>query len=135
MGAENIKERLIQFLEYKHISKTEFGKIIGVSTAFVTSIRKSIQPDKIESIALNFPELNIEWLTRGIGNMINSNESQSLKETQSENNLVISREVFDTISKLTETVLSQQRTIESMQKEKMNQNVRMEDNVISADAK
>lgn len=65
-----VKQRLIDFLEAKKISKTEFGRRIGVSAAFVSSMRKSIQPDKIKSIAIEFPELNTEWLLTGEGEML-----------------------------------------------------------------
>ncbi|HPW66777.1 MAG TPA: helix-turn-helix domain-containing protein [Salinivirgaceae bacterium] len=70
-----VKQRLTEFLEKKNISKTDFGKTIGVSSAFVTSIRKSIQPDKIKSIALNYPYLNIGWLLTGVGEMFKESES------------------------------------------------------------
>jgi hypothetical protein len=33
-------------------------------------MRKSIQPDKVESIALNFPDLNVGWLLTGEGLML-----------------------------------------------------------------
>lgn len=69
-----VKQRLIFFLEEKNISKTDFGNKIGVSNAYVTSIRKSIQPDKIKSIALNYPDLNIDWLLTGKGEMLKPTE-------------------------------------------------------------
>lgn len=71
-----VKQRLEQFLEYKNISKTEFGRLIGVSSAYISSMRKSIQPDKAESIALKFPELNIKWLLTGNGQMLIEKEQQ-----------------------------------------------------------
>ena len=67
-----VKDRLIAFLENKNISKSEFGRRVGVSSAFVTSMRKSIQPDKIQSIASEFPELNTGWLLTGEGAMLKS---------------------------------------------------------------
>lgn len=67
---ETLKERLEYFLKYKRISKAEFGRSIGVSAAFVTSIRKSIQPDKIEAIKAAYPDLNITWLLTGEGDMM-----------------------------------------------------------------
>ncbi len=66
------KERLIQFIKYKEISKRRFCQTIGVSGSYVSNINKSIQPDKIKSIALNFPDLNIVWLLTGIGEMLNA---------------------------------------------------------------
>lgn len=67
---ENIKERLTAYLRYKGINKSEFGRMIGVSNAYISSIRKSIQPDKAEKIASSFPDLNITWLITGEGEML-----------------------------------------------------------------
>lgn len=66
----SVKERLISYLRYKGVSYSEFGRTIGVSNAYVTSIRKSIQPDKVQSIALNYQDLNIDWLLTGEGEML-----------------------------------------------------------------
>lgn len=108
-----VKERLIEYVRYKELSKSEFCRIIGVSNAFISSIRKSIQPDKIESIALNFPELNLTWLLTGQGQMLNFNERKSDANKES-NGVVVPTELFDILNKLTDTVLSQQRTIETL---------------------
>lgn len=70
-----VKDRLIKYLEEKKISKSEFGRRIGVSSAFITSMRQSMQPDKLERIALNFPDLNTEWLMTGKGYMIKGENS------------------------------------------------------------
>lgn len=64
-----IKERLEAYLNMKGISKSEFGRAIGVSAAYVNGIRKSIQPDKLEAIARQFADLNIDWLMTGNGEM------------------------------------------------------------------
>lgn len=68
----SVKERLIEFIRYKKLSNSEFCRSIRVSTAFVSSMVKSIQPDKIERITLKYPELNIEWLLTGEGMMLKS---------------------------------------------------------------
>lgn len=65
-----VKERLEGFLKVKKITKTEFGRRIGVSAAYVTGIRRSLSQEKISSIAREFPELNIEWLLTGEGDML-----------------------------------------------------------------
>ncbi len=46
-------------------------------SGYVNNIRVSIQPDKITSIALHFPELNTGWLLTGEGEMLKSNFTQS----------------------------------------------------------
>lgn len=67
---DSVKQRLVSYLEYKKISKSEFGRRIGVSASFVGSMRKSIQPDKVNSIAVEFPDLNTGWLLTGEGSML-----------------------------------------------------------------
>lgn len=71
-----IKERLTAYLKYKGINKSEFGRMVGVSNAYISSIRKSIQPDKTEKIAASFPDLNIAWLITGDGEMLKDNVTQ-----------------------------------------------------------
>lgn len=66
----NIKDRLTTYLKHARVTKVEFGRRIGVSNSYVTSMRKSMQPDKAEKIAAEFPDLNIEWLMTGEGEML-----------------------------------------------------------------
>lgn len=81
MEESTVKSRLIAYLDYKKISKSDFGREIGVSNAFVTSMRKGLQPDKIKSIASSYQDLNINWLLTGEGEMLkesNDNTSQNI---------------------------------------------------------
>ena len=71
---KGVKERLIEYIESKRISKNRFEQICGLSTRYVSNISKSIQPDKIERISLNFPDLNIGWLLTGKGTMLNGED-------------------------------------------------------------
>lgn len=65
---DTIKERLKYWLSTHDITMAEFGRRIGVSAAYVTSMRKSIQPEKLEKIRKEFPELDINWLLTGVSN-------------------------------------------------------------------
>lgn len=96
MMYNTIKERLIGYLELKRISKSEFGRRIGVSNAFVTSLKKSIAPDKLQRIKEEFPDLNLEWLQFGTGEMLTEAKEQppasndagliaALREAQAQN--------------------------------------------------
>lgn len=100
-----VKQRLIEYLKFKKISKTEFGRQIGVSSAFVTSMRTSIQPDKIKSIAIKFPDLNTSWLLTGEGEMLKTGKSQIEQPSSS-----LNKE-----DRLFTMLESQQRTAESQQ--------------------
>lgn len=70
MTKNTIRERLTAYLDQKKISKSEFGRRIGVSDAFVTSIKKSISPEKLQRIRTEFPDLNLDWLQFGTGDML-----------------------------------------------------------------
>lgn len=65
MENEGVKERLQTYIEYKNIPVSKFEKICGLSNGYVSSIRTSVQPDRLLCIARNFPELNIGWLMVG----------------------------------------------------------------------
>lgn len=69
---DSVKERLREFLKCQKIKATDFCIAIGVSSGFIAGMRESIQPDKLKSIAMNYPELNISWLMTGLGDMLNS---------------------------------------------------------------
>lgn len=70
MEQDSVKNRLIKYLNFKGISKSEFGRSIGVSNAYITSMRKSIQPDKLKAISESYGDLNTNWLLTGEGNML-----------------------------------------------------------------
>lgn len=65
-----VKQRLIAFINYLGISKNAFEKSCGLSTRYVSNISSSISPDKLKQITLNYPQLNIEWLMAGKGEML-----------------------------------------------------------------
>lgn len=67
---ESVRDRILKFIDHKGISSSEFSKRIGVSRNYISSMSKSIQPDKLHSISVHFPELNIEWLLIGKGDML-----------------------------------------------------------------
>ena len=85
-----VKERLIAYLDYKKVSKSDFGRSIGVSSAYVTSMRKSIDPEKLQSIAKNYPDLNTGWLMTGEGEMLKrSSDAQKIVAKVPESDAVI----------------------------------------------
>lgn len=77
-----VKERLKDYIKHRGISISAFCEAIGVSVAYVNSMRRSIQPDKIERIALKFPDLNTEWLMTGNGEMLKISQN-SIKNSES----------------------------------------------------
>ncbi|MBP1638944.1 MAG: hypothetical protein H6Q17_527 [Bacteroidetes bacterium] len=77
MEATTVKDRLIQFLKYKHISQAKFALSVGLSGGFVNSIRKSILPNTLSRIAVQYPDLNTGWLITGEGGMLKELEDSA----------------------------------------------------------
>lgn len=67
-----VKERLISFIKTKGISTREFQEQCGLSNAYVANLKRAPTADKIEKILRSFPELNVNWLLKGEGEMLNS---------------------------------------------------------------
>src|SRR5690606_29688925 len=66
MGAT---ERVIQFIEYKGISKYKFCKDLGFSNKFLDN-SSNMGTDKAGKILHYYPEINPEWLLTGNGDML-----------------------------------------------------------------
>lgn len=67
---ENVKSRLIQFMNYKGLKTRTFEKLCGMSNGYLKQLRHSPKDDKIADILKVFPELNEIWLRSGVGEMI-----------------------------------------------------------------
>lgn len=67
-----VKERLKKYLRINSITQEKFCNSVGVAPTYVSNIRKGIQPDKLTRIQECYPDLNIEWLVTGRGNMLNT---------------------------------------------------------------
>lgn len=87
-----VQERLLEFLNYKHLSKLAFANSIGRSSAYVTNIVNTIGPESRKLISAKYPELNMNWLLYGEGVMLVepiSQTSHSEKESRNSPVLVI----------------------------------------------
>jgi SOS-response transcriptional repressor LexA len=62
-------ERLKQFIDYKGLSNRKFSEAAGLSNGFIGKV-KEIGSSKLSSIVDSFPELNLEWLVTGRGEML-----------------------------------------------------------------
>jgi len=67
-----MKERILQFLQAKQISSTQFADTIGVQRSSVSHIlsgRNNPSFDFIHKILINYSEIDAEWLILGKGEM------------------------------------------------------------------
>ena len=65
-----IKERLLQFIDSKGISKREFARLSGISNGYLDKMTDNVSNAKVENILHSFPELNRDWLLYGKGEML-----------------------------------------------------------------
>ena len=99
---------LEKFLEKNNFTQKEFADLIGVNKNFISSIVKGKE---------KFPQKRIKALLDA-----DIYDTSMIKEVKKNSNLAddavtMSREVFNSIQQLVDTINSQQRTIESQQEE------------------
>ncbi len=71
-----IRERLIKYLDSKDVTKYRFYKETGLSNGFLDK-EGSIRSDICEKISYQYPDLNLNWLLTGNGEMILIKEGQN----------------------------------------------------------
>lgn len=132
-----IKQNAYSNIETGKVSLTDRNKVVIESKLHLTpgwldgkDVPMFTEGDSVAGIIKNnIPKSNREKLKEQILDELIEQRLESQSGTIS-----MSREVFEQISKLTETVLSQQRTIESMQEQSKKILAQMGVNVTCADA-
>lgn len=92
----SVKKRIKQFAESQSLTISAFEKSINTSNGYVNSISKSIGLDKINLIIEKYPELSLEWLLTGKGQMLNSPDDHNKKESEE----IIAKDTYDKIKYL-----------------------------------
>lgn len=72
---ETKKERLEHFIAAMGYSVREFERAIGVSNGTVRHITDALSANLKEKISANFPQLNMNWLLTGEGEMLRSSKA------------------------------------------------------------
>lgn len=101
---DTVKGRLMAYLNKKKISFSEFGRQLGVSSAYVHSMKRSIPPEKVKMIQELYPDLNTNWLIYGDGEMLITADNHSTIQI-GENN----RAADPTIGQLLEEMAEQRK--------------------------
>lgn len=115
----SVKERLKEFIKAEGISEREFCRRVGVGSAYIQSIRKSIMPDTLQQITIQFPRLNPLWLLLGEGEMFipeTKPEAEATEIRPSEMLAKLLYEAKDEKARLLSIIESQQRIMESQQR-------------------
>lgn len=72
-----LKDRVSAYCERKNIAISRFEMLAKLSNGYINNVKGRPSNEKIENIYRAFPDLNIEWLLTGEGNMLRSEDSQS----------------------------------------------------------
>jgi hypothetical protein len=69
-----IKERIIYFVENQSIKKKDFFYKVGITSANFrgNAVNTPLNSNTFENIFALYPEINLEWLITGKGNMLKS---------------------------------------------------------------
>ena len=78
-----IKERIQTLIEALDVSGREFCKSIGQSNSWNRTIGKNIGTDIVVKILSTYPQVNINWLVLGEGDIFIENSTNELRETPS----------------------------------------------------
>ena len=70
-----IKERIIEFTNYKGISKNAFENACNMSKRYLSNLKGTPGARIIKNIHDAFPELNTTWLITGTGEMLQTEDS------------------------------------------------------------
>lgn len=80
-----IKERIIEFINYKGISKNAFENACNISKRYLSNLKGTPGARIIKNIHDAFPELNTTWLITGTGEML-SKDTENQEPTILEEN-------------------------------------------------
>ena len=84
----NLKNRILQFIEYKGITVQEFEKRAGLSNASVSKMGDNTRTSTLDKISNSYPELNVSWLRTGEGEMLTSSQASMEQDTDARKGMI-----------------------------------------------
>lgn len=64
------KDRLKEFVRFLNMGQNSFEKEVGIANGYLASKSQTISSDTIEKVTSKYPNLNLEWLLTGKGEML-----------------------------------------------------------------
>lgn len=112
-----IKERVLQFANNQGLVMSDFFKKISASKSNFSGIglKSDLGSDKIVNILNNFPQINVEWLLTGSGEMLK--EVGNEHKVPAKNKEMIDFEHLKTVSNLKDQIIELQNQVISLQKQ------------------
>ena len=140
-----VQQRLRFFISTLGITDREFCKRVGLSPAYVSSMRKSVSPSVMNKISELYPLLNPQWLLAGIGEMQLEKKEEKTEQPQSllpsqmlerllEDARTEKARLMAANERLTSIIESQQETLVELAREIKKDNAQQDGNAVCADA-
>ncbi len=82
-----IKDRLYEFLNAKNLKASKFEQKCGLSNGFCSKVNDNITEGSLSLIKKAFPELNINWLKTGFGEMLTDETALEYPNSVEANNM------------------------------------------------
>ena len=101
-----LKDRLDLIIKELGLSGRQFEKECGLPHGSYSSISDGVGANKLKQILIKYPQISLDWIIMGDGDMFKKNESQIEKIDKNS----------ERIDKLLDIVASQQKTIEELTK-------------------
>ncbi|MDR1226268.1 MAG: hypothetical protein LBK47_05140 [Prevotellaceae bacterium] len=79
---DSIKSRLKYFLKHLEIGQNKFEAYVGIANGYIASKSVTIASDILEKISMKYPNLNLEWLITGKGEMLREPNTHTGKNIQ-----------------------------------------------------
>lgn len=76
------KERLIEFIAHLGLRNAEFERTCGLSNGFVQNTNDRIRRASLNQISAAYPQLNMDWLVNGRGEMLLPEEQHPTNITE-----------------------------------------------------
>lgn len=95
----SVKQRIAEYLKGNNISQSVFCERVGLSKGYLGAMRKSFQPDTINNITIEFPDLDIQWLLTGTGQMLKPAKNPFSQMTEREIGESVSEVIMDMYTK------------------------------------
>ncbi|MCP9611717.1 hypothetical protein [Coprobacter tertius] len=85
----SLKDRLLEFITAEGISISLFEKQVGMSNGSVSKMSDNTRKTTLDKISMIYPNLNINWLRTGEGNMLKNVINDNSVRVAGENHSVI----------------------------------------------
>lgn len=78
----NVRDRILIFIDAIGITKSRFEKIVGFSNGYIDKLRECPSQKKLDIISNSFPMLSMPWLLTGEGEMLKSSSPNKIEEKE-----------------------------------------------------